>query len=176
MDKETWQFVNTFAPWLSALGTISAVIVSLYLAAKARRLDLKVTATLNTLVQISMSSRDYVTISAVNLGAREVTITGIGWSLPFKKLKLWQVPGAPEYSSKLPVRLQYGESANFFMHAKPGMGEENWIPKVKEYLGTAPRLKVRFLRADMHTSVGKTFHVRPDHHVRNLLTGQETEN
>ena len=27
MDKQTWQFINTFAPWLSAIGTISAVAV-----------------------------------------------------------------------------------------------------------------------------------------------------
>lgn len=78
MDKQTWQFINTFASWLSALGTISAVIVSLYLATKNRRLDLKVTATQKSLVQIGMPTRSYVTISAVNLGARAVTITGIG--------------------------------------------------------------------------------------------------
>ncbi|WHZ17462.1 MAG: hypothetical protein OJF52_004314 [Nitrospira sp.] len=175
MDKQTWQFINSFAPWFSALGTISAVIASLYLATKTRRLHIKVTASLNTLVQTGMPSRDYVTISAVNLGAREVTITGIGWSLPFKRTKLFQIPGAPEYSSKLPVRLRDGESANFYVSAKPGLGDENWIPSVKDYLGTAHGLKVHFLRAQVHTSVGKTFYARPDRHIRNLLTGKETD-
>jgi len=33
MNRETWQFINTFAPWFSALGTIFAVIISLRLAA-----------------------------------------------------------------------------------------------------------------------------------------------
>jgi hypothetical protein len=175
MDKQTWQFINSFAPWLSALGTISAVVTSLYLATKTRRLHLNVTASLNTLVQTDMPSRHYVTISAVNLGAREVTITGIGWSLPFKRTKLFQIPGAPQYSSKLPIRLRDGESANFFVSTKPGLGDEDWIPGVKNYLGRAPRIKVSFLRAQVHTSTGKTFYARPDRHIRNLLTGEKTE-
>ena len=31
IDRETWRFINTFAPWLSALGTLAVVITSLYL-------------------------------------------------------------------------------------------------------------------------------------------------
>jgi hypothetical protein len=32
IDRETWGFINSFAPWLSAIGTLAAVITSLYLA------------------------------------------------------------------------------------------------------------------------------------------------
>jgi hypothetical protein len=35
-DRETWTFVNSFAPWLSAIGTLAAVITSLYLATADR--------------------------------------------------------------------------------------------------------------------------------------------
>jgi len=31
MDTVMWELINTFAPWFSAIGTISAVVVSLYL-------------------------------------------------------------------------------------------------------------------------------------------------
>ena len=41
MDKQTWQFVDTFAMALGALND-SAIIISLYLAAKNRLVDLKV--------------------------------------------------------------------------------------------------------------------------------------
>jgi hypothetical protein len=44
MDKEIWQVINTFAPWLSAIGTVSAVIASLYLATRDRRISLKISA------------------------------------------------------------------------------------------------------------------------------------
>ena len=41
-DRETWLFINSFAPWLAALGTVAAVIVALYLARRASRLDIRV--------------------------------------------------------------------------------------------------------------------------------------
>ena len=31
-DENTWKFINTFAPWFSAIGTLAAVSTSLYLA------------------------------------------------------------------------------------------------------------------------------------------------
>jgi hypothetical protein len=174
-NDETWRFINTFAPWLFAIGTIAAVIVSLYLAFKNRRLNLKVTANLTTIQDEGAVIGTYNSVSAVNLGNREVTITGVGWSLPFKKTKLFQIPGAPKYSTKIPTRLRDGEEADFFMPAKPGQGGDDWIPKVKKYLGWAPRLKVHFLRAHVHTSVGKTFATRLGRHVRDLLMGEEAK-
>ena len=42
MDRETWKFINTFAPWVSALGTTAAVIVSLYLALRTARVKIRV--------------------------------------------------------------------------------------------------------------------------------------
>lgn len=44
MDVEFWKFINTFAPWLSALGTIAAVVVSLYLARRDKSIRLEVSA------------------------------------------------------------------------------------------------------------------------------------
>ena len=44
MSQKTWRFINTFAPWLSALGTITAVLVALYLARMDRRIQLEVSA------------------------------------------------------------------------------------------------------------------------------------
>jgi len=35
VETETWKFINTFAPWFSAIGTILAVVTSLYSAGQA---------------------------------------------------------------------------------------------------------------------------------------------
>ena len=176
MDKETWRFINTFAPWLSALGTISAVIVSLYLATKNRRLDLKVTASVQTLVHAGMPTRDYVTISVVNLGGREATIMAIGWQFGLlRKKHLFQLPGLPIFSTKLPARLRDGESANFFMPTTPEPSSVEWVPMMKQHLGRWPRLSVLSLKAEVATSVGKTFRVRVHRNVRNLLTCKEVK-
>jgi hypothetical protein len=81
--EETWKFINTFAPWLSAVGTISAVITSLYLARKSRRIHLKVDAGLRTLVQQGSPAKEYVAITVVNRGDRAATIQSIGWKIGF---------------------------------------------------------------------------------------------
>lgn len=171
MDKQTWQFINTFAPWFSALGTISAVITSLYLATKNRRLDLKVQASMQTIVQTGVPPRHCVGISVVNMGGREATITSLGWRFGlFRKTNLLQVPGIPQYSSTLPARLRDGESATFLMPVVPEYGGTDWVPMMKEHLGKYPRLNVYTLKAVVATSVGKTFLVRVDWNVRKLLT------
>ena len=38
MDRATWQFINSFSSWLSAIGTVAAVIVALYLARRDKRI------------------------------------------------------------------------------------------------------------------------------------------
>ena len=43
-DQETWLFINSFAPWISAFGTIAAVIVALYLSIREKRVRLRVSA------------------------------------------------------------------------------------------------------------------------------------
>jgi hypothetical protein len=174
MDKDAWRFINTFAPWLSAVGTISAVIVSLYLATKNRRIYLKVSASLQTIVQTGMPSRDYATISVINFGGREATITAIGWRVGvFRKTLLFQMPGAPVYSTTLPARLRDGETANFFMPIAAEPGSADWLPMIREHLGKHPRWSVFTLKAEVFTSVGKVFRVRIDSNLRRLLIGDD---
>lgn len=169
MDSDTWRFINTFAPWFSALGTVSAVIVSLYLARRNRRLDLKVDVSLQTLTEERGPSRDYVTISVVNLGGREATITGIGWKIGvFKKRRFAQIPGSSPYSTKTPARLKDGETAMFLMPVQRERDTEAWHLPVEDF-GNFPVLKVYSLKGEVFTSVGKTFSVRADRCIRSLL-------
>lgn len=53
MDSSTvdyWKFVNSFAPWLSAIGTLSAVIVAIYLARRDKFVRLKCAAGIRMLI------------------------------------------------------------------------------------------------------------------------------
>ena len=50
-DRQLWTFINSFADWLSALGTIGAVIVALYLARKDARITLRVVSGLRVIVE-----------------------------------------------------------------------------------------------------------------------------
>jgi hypothetical protein len=171
-DKETWQFINTFAPWLSALGTISAVIVSLYLATRDRRISLKVSAGVKIIMQ-GGHSETFIGVSAVNMGRREVTITGIGWQTGlFRKREFVQLGFSP-HSSDLPARLQDGETANYFIPLE-NTGN-HWVLKVKDDLGKCLWFKVYFMKALVVTSIGKTFRVRVNRNIRDLLTEKNSE-
>jgi hypothetical protein len=86
-DKETWKFINTFAPWLSAIGTFAAVVISLYLARQGKSVTLKITAghRLMATPGIQGPYPEYIAINIVNTGYRDAQITNIGWKVGFFK-------------------------------------------------------------------------------------------
>jgi len=86
IDHNTWQFINSFAPWLAAIGTLLAVILSLYLARRDRNIRLTVDAGLVVMVPDGGgSSEDIIMISATNIGHRSVVLTSFFGKLEFLK-------------------------------------------------------------------------------------------
>ena len=87
---EYWKFINTFAPWFSAFGTVTAVIVSLYLAKSEKPIKLRLLADIRILTE--ENNPKYLMIEAINIGSRVANITWIGWEIGlFKKLSFIQV-------------------------------------------------------------------------------------
>lgn len=175
MDTETWRFINTFAPWFSAIGTILAVITSLYLARTSRRIRLEVNAGVRTHVGQGFPMTDYVAIRVVNLGHRAATIQSIGWKIGFFRKRLFfQMSDVPMLSAQLPRKLDDGESALYLFSVKAGEGN-GWIEVFKPILDKCifPKLAVYSMKAQVHTSVGKTFEARIERGLRDLLTGKK---
>jgi len=88
MTTEEWKFINTFAPWFSAIGTLLAVIVSLYLAHTSRRQKLKVSASIMQMLTVGQKEDvypEYVWLRATNIGHSKVKITNLGWHVGFFK-------------------------------------------------------------------------------------------
>jgi hypothetical protein len=81
LDQETWRFINTFAPWLSAAGTVTAVAVSLYLARQDRRVRLSVNASIWILQTLGQEDHEeFITVNVIR-SFREITVTGFGWEI-----------------------------------------------------------------------------------------------
>src|SRR5688572_29955936 len=80
-DRATWQFINTFADWFAAAGTIAAVIVAIYLARRDKTVRLSINAGVRLIVTPGVKGPhpEYLSITAVNIGHREAQITNIGW-------------------------------------------------------------------------------------------------
>ena len=86
-DRETWLFINSFAPWLAALGTVAAVIVSLYLARRASQPDIRVFANLISWFGQLLPKKTFFRISVVN-HSRKAVVNTIQWcSLGFGRRK-----------------------------------------------------------------------------------------
>lgn len=157
-NKETWKFINTFAPWLSAIGTLLAVAVSLYFARHDKRIRLEVNAGHRLIVTPGQKGPhpEYLVIRIVNIGHREAQITNIGWKVGFfKKQHAIQTTIRDGLSSPLPVRLKDGEEASYYI---PLYGEYSWLESfIKDFYKNHPKFRVKHTKIQVFTSVGKTF-------------------
>src|SRR6266571_2505151 len=90
ISTRDWQFINSFADWFSAFGTIGAVIVALYLASRDRMIRLKVNAGIRLLLSETRSVHNndgYMNISVTNIGRRTAKVNGILFKpVPFKRI------------------------------------------------------------------------------------------
>jgi hypothetical protein len=158
LDKETWEFINTFAPWLSAIGTLLAVGVSLYFARHDKRIRLEVNAGHRLIVTQGQKEPhpEYLLMRIVNIGHREAQITSIGWKVGlFKKQYAIQTTIQDGISSPLPVRLKDGEEAKYYI---PLHGEYSWLEGfIKDFYQNHPKYRVKHTKIQVFTSVGKTF-------------------
>jgi hypothetical protein len=108
-EEDTWRFINSFAPWLAALGTIAAVLTSLYLARRSDRIDLRLSVGIRILAIQGGGSdhgNEFVWADVTNLGRRSATITHLFWKpVPWRKGGLIWIPAQNQYSSQFPVTL-----------------------------------------------------------------------
>ena len=158
MSQESWLFINSFAPWLSAIGTIAAVIATIYFARRGHRISLKISAGHRLIIGQGTPEPfpEYLTIKVVNTGYRDTNITNIGWKVGlFKKRYAVQNIVQNTISSKLPILLREGDEANYYI---PIDKETNWLENFCDrMLKPHPRIHVHFIMIWVSTSVGKNF-------------------
>jgi hypothetical protein len=119
---------------------------------------------------------EYLMIRIVNIGHREAQITNIGWKVGlFRRLSRYAVqPFEFDHgrisnvaSSKIPVRLKDGEEANYFVSLNEQI---NWLQDFsKKFLRPFPRIKSRFVKVQVFTSIGKTFEAKIEKPLRKKL-------
>jgi hypothetical protein len=167
MDVDTWKFINTFAPWFSAIGTLSAVSVSLFLARSEKPIKFEILAGHRIIIQPGTGRNypEYLLISAINTGHRIATITNVGWEVGlFRKRHAIQVVHKDIYSSGLPAKIDDGEEARWMI---PLDLDRNWIESFsKDFLMPYPRWNLFWMKLQIHTSVGKTFKRRIEKSLR----------
>jgi hypothetical protein len=161
-DKETWEFVNSFAPWLSAFATIAVVIVSLYFSRRDKKIRIEISAGYRLIIsQGDLNNRpEYLNVHIVNIGHREVQIVNIGWKIGFikKKYFIQKRINNDGLSSPMPIRLRDGDEANYYI---PLNDETNWIDNlIEKRLQPHPKMNLNFMKLQVFTSVGNEFNTK----------------
>jgi len=179
MGNLNWEFINSFAPWFSAIGTLLAVIVALYFSQKDSTIKLRVSANIKILVIPNLKhQKDYLTLSITNLRSRPATITAIGWEIGLLRHKsFWQKLDVDEsISSQLPPNtLQDGEQADYYLPLEEWLNTNSGL--FNESLSTfAPSISAYFIRVVIATSTGKKFTSKIKSNFRKVIVENLTHN
>lgn len=171
----TWECINSFANWLSALGTILITGLALWLSVKDRMVNIKANLTLGLTsgTKSDVLDRRVYLLSFINVGARPVTVTNHYWVLPFVKGIVVFMPHMDRslgwLCSKLPIELTDGKEGHAFY-------ADNFFSVLnhpKDFLFHQNRLtawwRIHFFRVIVDTTVGKRVKVKVAWNVRRRL-------
>lgn len=161
IERETWEFINGFADWFSAIGTVWAVVVALRLSRKQFEQNLGVHFSGVIVADSSSEPTTYYQVRVVNRGLIDVVVSGIHVTCRFSKQKLVIVPPRDALSTKVPCRLAVGETAQFFFSLSQF---EATFWSIRQFV---PRWVLwrpfrRFLKIGVYTSTGVDFMMRAD--------------
>ena len=160
---EEWKFINTFAPWFSAIGTSLAVCVSLYISHSTRKIALTVSSGV-FIFNENGADEEYLTINVINTGYRTVFLNShMCISFQVGLFKKTNIGIGHKYidsqkSSGFPCKLGENETARLFL--KINNSNINWLQNIKkEHL---KKHSLSTLRIVVYPNVGKPFKVKPD--------------
>jgi hypothetical protein len=164
IGKAEWELYNSFSNWLSALGTIAAVAISLHLARQSG----KPRATVSVGHRIIVSSGNHhespheaIIFRIVNTGDRVIRITQLSW-----RVGLWNKRYALQFydkyqSSTLPIELSHGQEGSWVVPLDSR--DEPWVYFFASRMLSPNRWwSCITLRAQFHTSIGEVFETKPE--------------
>lgn len=173
MSPEQIAFWDMIGNWAVGIFTLAAVVVSLYLSRKQSKPRLKGSVYVGVIVLPGHGiSERGCTIRVVNTGFLKVKIINISWkNRPFNRYDAIQTLYNLSIDSPIPVDLEHGEEAQYFIPFKDPTGRgEDWIKSFpKDFLKYPLWLSSLTLKLQVHISVGKTFTIRPNKSLRKEL-------
>jgi hypothetical protein len=156
IPEPTLRLLEVAGSWVSGVGALLAVWVSLSLARRQTAVRLSVRAGLRLIVTPGECHKpEYVSIEVVNVGQAPVVITNVGWRWGnWKKRYAVQLLDGIAPSQVPPVTLTTGQQALFLVPVK----ESNWIANMANGLGPSrwPWLTAWSLKVWISTSLGNT--------------------
>jgi len=176
VDPEVRQWLDVGAEYLTAVGTVGAVIVALYFSRKDRREKISVSAAIHYSVgpeqTLAESTRLYG-LTATNVGFATVTVQNLCWRVGVLRKKVLYVDtwGLEWPTESPPKTLRRGDWLTVRLPQEQFIGGLTLLlEEVSKH--PFPTLAFRSLRAGVETSTKKRFFARPNWDVVKILREQ----
>jgi hypothetical protein len=178
----TWECINSFASWLSAIGTLLVSGIALWLSVRDRFIRMSNRFSLGVLADGRANNMNVFILGFTNIGVRPVTVTNYKWRIPFHGTRKSSTitfpqldPRVAAYCSKFPLELTDGKGGNLFhtddFFINRDDPESFLYPKNK----LKAFIRIYFFKIYICTSVGDDISVRVDRNVRSRLWNEYLE-
>lgn len=173
----TWNCINSFALWISAIGTVSVSALALWLSIRDKYIRMSNRFSLGLIggEDPMVLNRKVFVLEFTNIGVRPVTVTNYKWKIPLTNNKGFSVTfpqmdhRVTALCTKLPIELTDGKSGQLF-HTNDFF---SGINKPEEFMYPRRKLlafiKIWFFRIYISTSIGMDIPVKVDRAVRKSL-------
>lgn len=178
MEETNLQLWNVIGTWVASIGTVSAVITSLWFSRQQNRIRLKISAGARMVFTPGSEHQPmYCIINVVNIGDRPAKITGISWQFGrFKNKKyMLQVFGLPEFADT-PHTLQLGEEATFGVPFRYKGDEDDWIIRLPRDIAKHSESYLKTIKIVVNTSVGQVFKRKIEENLQNEIINSYNDN
>lgn len=179
-DKDTYDLLMLAANWFAAIGTVGAVIASLYFSKRDYRRHLNITATDMHLFHDGKNEASennlYVIVSATNDGRRPITLEHIIWSIGFlkKRYAIQLHDYKSNISSQFPVVINDGEAVRYPLPISAF--KENNMENIRSHIKRWPSLTILSLRVGFKSSTGKLHWGKPSKSLKQWITNNIRSN
>jgi hypothetical protein len=176
LNPDVRQWIDIVAECLTAVGTVGAVIVALYLSRKDRREKISVSAAIHYFVKPGQTLAEGIRLyglTATNVGFATATVQNVCWRVGICRKKMLYVDtfGLEWPTETPPKTLRRGDWLTVQFPEEQFIGGLTFLLKeVNEH--PIPALALRSLRAGVETSTKKQFFARPNRDLAKTLREQ----
>jgi hypothetical protein len=171
LSPDQWTALSAIGSILSALGTLAAVIVALYLAVRDKRSKLSVTSSIMQMMPSGRGSQQpsVIVLTVTNTGFMPAAVKGVFWQAGFfRKQKFVQQPSEHMLTEKLPKELAHGQQVVLTWDLETMRQGADTI--VKDLQGRIfKELRLSTLRLGVYTSLGLEFSAVADPRIRDIV-------
>ena len=164
---QLWMLVGT---WVAGLATLLAVMTAFYLATNVKKVRLRIFVGIRFVVMRGDGSprEDRVCFDVTNVGERPVIITKVGWVVGKRKKRRYGIQPLSDSWKQCPAELTHAENAEFMISSDM----PKWVRYFSEgFINDPSGQSLKTLRAQVFTSVGQTFEIKPESGLIDRLRG-----